>query len=446
MRCAVTLTACWVLGIVGCRGGGPTPTLPRIVVDSSAYSGSAIGAPTTRPVDPDQGWMVRTTLLALTEDPGLVLQPLSARGRLFAQPAQGEPILATPQLLRRARIGDDEAARTWFSALQDPAAKRTVGVTESFATLAEGSTLRTSVSLRDRLVEWRLHRSGTDTLDLLVLAKGMLESADAPPALAQESVLVDAMSLDVNHPIVVVLPVDFEKTGVKSLAARFDFSLPSSDERFVEAAGRTREMLDRSSGMVAGLPTGLPTGPDAWSGYERALARADTNRRASLSFVAMQTGAPIANDLVLVAGDEVLDEISRRLLETMPQLQRDPKLLGWQMDSIALQICAERAEKGTLSREMMSVLVIHAGEAGRNVGSIGSLLKNVRTRSDLVTRLTVENMIYLEDSSPGARVRAYDWLAARGKAPPGYDPLGPFQQRREALERAAAPTTQGATP
>ena len=47
-----------------------------------------------------------------------------------------------------------------------------------------------------------------------------------------------------------------------------------------------------------------------------------------------------------------------------------------------------------------------------------------------------ENLIALEDSAPAARVRAYDYLAARGKALPGYDPLAPAKARRAALEKA----------
>jgi hypothetical protein len=47
-----------------------------------------------------------------------------------------------------------------------------------------------------------------------------------------------------------------------------------------------------------------------------------------------------------------------------------------------------------------------------------------------------ENLVALEDSSPAARVRAFDWLAARAKAPRDFDPLGPAGQRRAALDKA----------
>ena len=42
----------------------------------------------------------------------------------------------------------------------------------------------------------------------------------------------------------------------------------------------------------------------------------------------------------------------------------------------------------------------------------------------------------LEDSSPAARVRAYDWLKAHARQPTGYDPLGEAHQRSAAIEKA----------
>jgi hypothetical protein len=46
--------------------------------------------------------------------------------------------------------------------------------------------------------------------------------------------------------------------------------------------------------------------------------------------------------------------------------------------------------------------------------------------------------VYLEDASPAARVRAYDWLNGKNLAPAGYDPLGSNKDRRAALDKATA--------
>jgi hypothetical protein len=63
------------------------------------------------------------------------------------------------------------------------------------------------------------------------------------------------------------------------------------------------------------------------------------------------------------------------------------------------------------------------------------------TRAEFENRIMAENIIFLEDNSPASRVRAYDWLKARGKAPAGFDPLGPARERRIALDKAANPPT-----
>jgi len=63
----------------------------------------------------------------------------------------------------------------------------------------------------------------------------------------------------------------------------------------------------------------------------------------------------------------------------------------------------------------------------------------LRNRGDHRRGSRTEDLLQL-----ASRVRALDWLAARGLAPAGYDPLGDPAQRRAALEkdaeaRAAAP-------
>lgn len=55
--------------------------------------------------------------------------------------------------------------------------------------------------------------------------------------------------------------------------------------------------------------------------------------------------------------------------------------------------------------------------------------------ADLRQRLLLENSIYLEDISPAARARAFDWLAVQGQAPQGYDPLASLAERRRVLNQ-----------
>jgi hypothetical protein len=89
-----------------------------------------------------------------------------------------------------------------------------------------------------------------------------------------------------------------------------------------------------------------------------------------------------------------------------------------------------------LPPELKAVLTVYAGEPARHSGSLDEIAQQSTSRQDLENRLTAENLVFLTDSSPASRVRAFDWLKARGLAPAGFDPLGSGKQRREALDKA----------
>jgi hypothetical protein len=391
------------------------------------------------------GWRVDTTLIALPNDPGLILGPLSARARLFAQPSASELIAARPELTQGIRFGMDDAARQWFNGLYEPL--KNVGIVKFARVLAEGVTLTSAVGSRADRIEMRLSRRAGEQLELM-FAQRRSASASGTPTSEREVVLLDSIPLDSSHPIIVVVPIDMPRSGVKAIAARFDLALPSADESFMEAAEATRKMIDRSVASAAAAPSVLPVRNDAWSGYELVL-RSDSapeSRRAAMNYVAAQTGAGIAHDLILVADDATLEALHKTVVESMQTLNREGVLLGWLMDYAAIKLCADGATAAPLPAEMMSVLTIHLGEAGRNTASLPDLIKDVTTREELLTRVIVENMISLEDSSPAARVRAFDYLAARNRAPQGYDPLGPLPQRRKALEQATTTQPTGVNP
>ena len=101
---------------------------------------------------------------------------------------------------------------------------------------------------------------------------------------------------------------------------------------------------------------------------------------------------------------------------------------------------SEQSAITILPGELSAILTLHAGEAGRHAGALDEAIRTSATREQFNLRLIAENYIYLEDSSPASRVRAFDWLFAQGRSPAGYDPLGPAKDRRAALERALNPT------
>ena len=60
--------------------------------------------------------------------------------------------------------------------------------------------------------------------------------------------------------------------------------------------------------------------------------------------------------------------------------------------------------------------------------------------------LIAENFVSLEDSSPAARTRAFDWLRRRGLAPAGYEPVHSTVQERRAALAKAQEKPEGDTP
>ena len=158
--------------------------------------------------------------------------------------------------------------------------------------------------------------------------------------------------------------------------------------------------------------------------------------------LADQTGASLCEDLAMEADDAVLAQLVNDIQSKVSKTPEPDPSVGWLLDHTALQLLAKLSDDaangtGKIPSELTAVLTTHTGEVGRHSSSLDEVLRGLSTRQELDNRLLAENTIFLEDSNPASRVRAYDWLNARHQAPAGYDPLGPAKARRDALERAA---------
>jgi hypothetical protein len=176
-------------------------------------------------------------------------------------------------------------------------------------------------------------------------------------------------------------------------------------------------------------------------------------RRPSLVFLASEGDARLCGDTALAADDQTLSELTTRILRrrAAKALGNSRESFGWTLDLVTYYMLYDLQANGKLSKELSAVLVAYTGEAGRHPSSLEEIGLGVTSRADLEQRLEAENLIFLEDSSPSARIRAFEWLRARKAAPPGYDPLAPVKERRAALEKAveaaaAAAATAPASP
>ncbi len=105
----------------------------------------------------------------------------------------------------------------------------------------------------------------------------------------------------------------------------------------------------------------------------------------------------------------------------------------------------EGLEEGTLGEEFSALLLQFTGDAGRQLGVVQDAIVASSSIAAFRSRLVEDNKIALESSSSAARVRATDWLQTLSVTVPGYDPLGPASERRQALRRwTAAKDSAGA--
>jgi hypothetical protein len=203
--------------------------------------------------------------------------------------------------------------------------------------------------------------------------------------------------------------------------------------------------ISRKGARAATQPFREESDNPEWPGLLTALdamARPGAPRQAML-FLASETDVQVLEDLALLGDDELREELAKKVIAKIgiPARVRTKDGLAWVLENASYELLSEQSAAGKLPPELSAVLSARAGEAGRHSGALDESLKIAANRQEFALRLIAENYIYLEDSSPASRVRAYDWLVARDRAPAGYDPLGSPRERRAALERALGGTT-----
>jgi hypothetical protein len=280
-----------------------------------------------------------------------------------------------------------------------------------------------------------------------------LHEDDAGPRSRLELVVLQPPLPADGTPLLLAVPLSLPGRSRSALLVALAAHEPRPDDarhaQAVAAAARdARANSDRRRASAARLTADESFLRQVLSATE--ALRTPEARRPALVFLAEAAGAPLAGDLALLADDAQLADLAARL-ETggkdVSALVAGGGGLAWLLERSALELLATRATESALPPELSAVLLQHAGEAGRYPGALLDAAAHNETVAGLKAQLTAENRIALEDSTAAARVRAFDWLAARGAAPPGYDPLAPLSDRRAALaraeERAAAAAAGG---
>ena len=444
--------------LAACASPPPAFEPPPLQPTWEHFAGSLLTGPqpaaTPPDVDTDPALALALQVrLAVVEDlPSGTLPRLATLSRMVVGDTPGRPLRSVARLGSGAQLGEGEAAQELLARLDAGELPVAAATGASPTALLPGTTAVLTLPfappaagpLTDvRLLVWR-----TDPLTVALLLRGSLppddeEEGTVPVATRELVVLQPALPQD-GSPLLLALPLRAPGHPRAALLVSISARPGSAGDvvfaqQVAEAAqsvlAATRERRVAASELTA-TEAFLRQVVSAFG-----VLQDEASRRAALAFLAGASDAPLCADVVLLADAEMLAQLSQHIEQggrDLAGLVAQGGGLGWLLERSALQLLGERAESEPLPPELLGILLRHVGEPGRFSASLIDIVAACGSTAALHERLVQENQQYLEDSTAAARVRAFDWLDARGLAPSGFDPLAPLAARRAALAAAAA--------
>ncbi|HSZ56937.1 MAG TPA: hypothetical protein VK797_14820 [Tepidisphaeraceae bacterium] len=434
----------------------PPPALERpgvaLHVDHFAGAPLSRAMPATQPVrdEPD----VRLTITAMEKPAWSIGDPVGSHAQLVSVARGSTPVLPEARLTDDVRLVLADGASAFERNLHAGNLGRTaaVGVLESV--LVPGVASRFQVvqikprtdALSGQTAQRRfLLELGAGPQDHVQAALTVEDFVPEGGSTRQLFFQTEAVLLDPFQPgtPAAMLIVPFAISDTRGFALTVEIGRLFDAEQHAKLAAACQADAIAAAAAAKPLPTTLPA-TDQFA-IQRALAALSRrpDDRAALVFLADQTDAHLCAKTAIVADGATLTRLAQTIVKQSPPLDRQQT--GWMLDRATLDLLSSHLAAESLQPELAAVLTDYGGEAGRHAASIEEVLRGPNNRSAVEAGFVAENLIFLADSSPAARVRAFDWLTSHGQAPTGYDPLAPPRQRRAALENAlAAAATQPA--
>jgi hypothetical protein len=423
---------------------------PDARVTLTHFTGGALSGPTARVADTSQpkSALAASVRLVALEQPlrGDLLKPIDPDVRLIISDRADAPVVPVTRLTRGARWTSpgqpDQDVSQLESELAAGALGRSVEMGSFDLAVAPGATAviraidgRAAASGSKRGIELSFHAEPAPADHQLQLSLAIEEQG-------RELAVLRSVPVNAPTPLALAIPFRYSDGRTQAVIAIVQ-ATPGTDSPAARTAlARCAEDLSRSASEAAARPSTLATSAAAWPSYEAALNALDEpgSIRPSLLYLSTETDAPACQDCALVADDAALSQLAqqvrKRASATAATTQPTTESLGWALDAATFDLLSQLQSDSKLPPELLAVFIRHAGQAAQNVGLVQEIVSGAKGRADFEQRVQAENFVALEDSSPGARVRAFDWLSARGKAPPDYDPLAPPKERRAALNKA----------
>ena len=451
-----------LIGLLGCRsvapsGEEPLP-IPSIAVAERGYAGSPLGGIVSGgaarlEAEPRNAVLLRLEVEWIEHDPGAVGESITGVARMIEARRGSEPIQARLRIGSSIRVVRGGAAAAFAADVEGGAYGRRRSIASGTRALLAGAAqvLELRGNSRGGAVELavEVQRTLERRIELaLVLDGEVAQEHDAHPAVGPSEVgrvawreLV-VIAANEDERLTLVCPGLF--AGAEDGALRLTLAVepPQDDPAFADAVRAAREEAARSERALEERAQRVEEREkrerERRSALE-SLARADI-RRSALVFLSGAARAELCSDLALVADDVVLGELVTALTAGSGDehdLARDGEALAWHLERGAWSFLVAKLDgDAPVAEELRGLLVRHAGELARSSGALADVIAASASAEQLARRLREENRAMLEDANPAARIRAFDWLAARGWEPKGYDPLAGDEARRAALDAA----------
>ncbi len=437
----------------------PLP-VPAVQASVDHYPGSPLRGTGTLPSEEDiaGAWAVTVRCVALERFPDEAYAALGSQLRLVVSEIDGDPIKPVAEHTGLVRFAADSPEASFDELCCSEAVGRTYAFPRLNSALARGTTMVASfrgdgepgpdpaVPPAEVIGSLHVHRATDDTVHLALewYVVGAHESH-------RELGMVEADAIEAGRTFAVVHPaLRFRNDWPRGYALHITIG-----EAPVSPALATALTADLADAVAQKTVRDNPAIPDpAFIDAIDGLTWR-TRQRDALRYLCRATGARVASDLILSAPERsiraVAEEVHYAILQRTATSGKAPDraAIGWTIERIGLGRLIARFREfedagEPAPAEWIGVLVRHAGELGRDPESFEALVHEATSLEDLHTRITTENHYFLEDVSPAARIRAFDWLTMRGVDLGGFDPLGSPAERRAALRRAEAAAAKAA--
>ncbi len=475
----------------GCRAIKPDQPAntqkPAFDYHMDHFAGSPISGPV--PVDVntltlEKAYAVTVTWMALNALPEDKLDPMESHTRLITRKPDSETIAPVARFAQGARFGTVGQPDAFISDLsQDP--NLDVGHLNTQVTVLPAGV----TALFGVMPSERNHSQGDDRLELMVSRAHRSSPASETPGNRTETVEI-AFALSNATPMSLNLPQIDDGPGETSTNQPEQAAAPDSEsQRITETIILQALPIDESLTLSAILPSPGPHNPNTALAALVTLCRlspADPNQsalstkykacqadvkdhterlnaplastqrpdldqamdhlltskrwRSLLFYLAQTTGAPVTREIALSASTDLARQVARYIYRAaLEHPAAQIRALAWLLESQCYQVLIDQAEADQLPVALEAVLALHTGQVGRDPTTLKELINTSTGLDDFQRRLVTENTIYLDDMSPAARVRAFEWLKIQEQAPAGFDPLASLSQRRAALKEPALP-------